>query len=61
MSYTGTAFAEWLHGKHDPVWKRNLDRSNPLLFKEVGMSQEQLEKILEKLDEWDIFKNPDEN
>lgn len=48
-------FAEWLRGDYDPIWKRNLDRCSHLVFEEVGMSQEKLEKILEKLDEWEIF------
>lgn len=57
MSYTGTGFAKWLHGYYDPVWKRNLENCDYQLFKELNITKDELEKILEKLDEYEIFND----
>lgn len=49
------SFYEWLH-QPEPDWKHNLDRVHPMLFDDLRMSKESVERILEKLDEYEIFK-----
>lgn len=50
-------FSSWLH-QPEPEWKVNLERCDPHVFKELKMSKEDVEKILEKLDEYNVLKNP---
>lgn len=48
------SFSEWLH-QPEPDWKYNLERCHPMIFEDLRMSKENLERILEKLDEYEIF------
>ena len=52
-------FAEWLHNV--PQWKQSLDRCHPNVFEDLKMTQEEVEKILEKLDEHGVFGKPSRN
>lgn len=52
-------FASWLH-QPEPDWKINLEKCDPYVFKELKMSKESVEKILEKLEEYKIFQNSNE-
>ena len=54
------SFSSWLHQK-PPNWKTNLDQCHPIVFKELKMSKEEVERILEKLDEYEIFKSSLQN
>ena len=54
------SFYAWLH-QPNPVWKDNLDKCHPQIFKELRMSRNEVERILEKLDEYEIFKEENHN
>lgn len=49
-------FSNWLH-RDQPQWKINLESCHPTVFKELKMSREEVEKILEKLDEHQVLGN----
>lgn len=55
MSKYKTAFANWLQ-QPEPIWKKNLEVCNDYLYHEIKMSKDELTKLLEKLDEYEIFK-----
>lgn len=50
------SFYDWLH-QPEPNWKTNLQYCNEQLFDEINMSRDKLEKILEKLEEYEIFES----
>lgn len=53
-------FAEWLH-RPESNWKLNLELCHPNLFRELNMSKEEVEKVLEKLDEYEVLGNTNRN
>lgn len=55
MARYQTAFAKWLH-KPEPKWKQNLEVCNDYLFHEIKMSKDEVKLLLEKLEEYEIFK-----
>ncbi|MGE6488937.1 hypothetical protein [Paenisporosarcina sp. NPDC076898] len=57
MKNYSMSFAEWLH-QPSPNWKINIERCHPSVFKELKMSKEDVEKILEKLEEYHVFDTP---
>lgn len=55
MSRDRISFSKWLH-ESPPKWKKNLEVCNDYLFHEIKMSRKEVEKLLEKLEEYEIFK-----
>ena len=49
-----SAFDEWLNST--PRWKETLDEIDQSVFSDLKIRKERLEKIFEKLDEYDFFK-----
>ena len=49
-----SAFEEWLFSV--PMWKESLEQIDSTVFDEIKMSQEKIEEVLEKLDEYGFFK-----
>ena len=58
MSKNRLSFAKWLH-QPQPKWKKNLEVCNDYLFYEIKMNRAELTKLMEKLEEYEIFKGYD--
>lgn len=50
-----SSFEKWLH-QPEPKWKVNIELCNDFLYHEIGMSKDELLKLMEKLEEYEIFK-----
>lgn len=47
-------FASWLYSP-EPEWKQKLEVCDPRVFEELEMTKEEVEKILEKLKDYNVL------